>query len=69
MVKEINLKDLRKLISKLNKDDRIVMSENGKPKKKAQLIEDLKKVKYKVDHEKKQLIPTVEMKRKKKIKL
>ena len=33
-MKEITLLKLRKLISKLNKDDRIVMSENGKPKKK-----------------------------------
>ena len=69
MTKEITLKDLRKLISKLNKDDKIIMSRNGKQKKKAELIEELKKIKYRVDHENKKLIPTVEMKRKKIIKL
>ncbi len=62
----MNLTELRKLVSKLNKDDKIV----GVWKmKKAQIIEELKKVRYMLDEDKKQLKPTVEMKRKKIIKL
>lgn len=62
----MNLTELRKLTSKLNKDDRIV----GIWKmKKAQLTSELAKVKYSIDEEKKRLVPTVEMKRKKIIKL
>tara|TARA_R100000773_G_C4120865_1_gene56407 strand:- start:251 stop:457 length:207 start_codon:yes stop_codon:yes gene_type:complete len=68
-MKEITLLKLRKLISKLNKDDRIVMSENGKPKKKLQLMEEVKKKGYNIDHEKEQLRPRVQMKRRKVIKL
>ncbi len=62
----MNLTDLRKLVSQLNKDDRIVgvwkMS-------KADILKNLEKVKYKVDEDSKKLIPTVAMKRKKIIKL
>jgi hypothetical protein len=62
----MNLKELRKLVSKLNKDDRIV----GVYKmNKAQIIEALQKVRYRVDEENKRLVPTVQMKRKKIIKL
>tara|TARA_R110000851_G_scaffold315071_1_gene477323 strand:+ start:871 stop:1059 length:189 start_codon:yes stop_codon:yes gene_type:complete len=62
----MNLTELRKLTSKLNKDDRIV----GVWKmKKPQLIAELLKVKYSIDEEKKRLVPTVAMKRKKIIKL
>ena len=62
----MNLRELRKLASKLNKEDRIVgvwkMS-------RAQIIEELRKVKYRVMEDEKELHPTVAMKRKKKIKL
>tara|TARA_R110002073_G_C9434463_1_gene576949 strand:+ start:1075 stop:1263 length:189 start_codon:yes stop_codon:yes gene_type:complete len=62
----MNLTELRKLTSKLNKDDRIV----GVWKmKKPQLTSELAKVKYSIDEEKKRLVPTVAMKRKKIIKL
>jgi hypothetical protein len=62
----MNLTELRKLVSKLNKDDRIV----GVWKmKKDDIIKALDKVKYKVDEVNKKLIPKVEMKRKKIIKL
>lgn len=62
----MNLTELRKLVSKLNKDDRIV----GVWKmKKDQIISELNKVKYEVDEEKKRLVPKVAMKRKKIIKL
>tara|TARA_R110002072_G_scaffold137523_1_gene280364 strand:+ start:3893 stop:4090 length:198 start_codon:yes stop_codon:yes gene_type:complete len=62
----MNLKELRTLVSKLNKDDRIV----GVWKmKKPEIIAALKKVKYELDEEKKQLNPFVAMKRKKIIKL
>ncbi len=58
----MNLTELRKLVSKLNKDDRIV----GVWKmKKDQIISELNKVKYMVDEDKKRLVPKVEMKRKK----
>ena len=62
----MKLQELRKLVSKLNKEDRIV----GVYKmNKEQIIEALQKVRYRVDEENKRLIPTVEMKRKKIIKL
>ena len=62
----MKLQELRKLVSKLNKDDRIV----GVYKmNKDQIIKALEKVRYRVDEEDKRLIPTVEMKRKKIIKL
>tara|TARA_R110002072_G_scaffold41120_2_gene115944 strand:+ start:2570 stop:2767 length:198 start_codon:yes stop_codon:yes gene_type:complete len=62
----MNLTELRKLVSQLNKDDRIV----GVWKmKKPEIIAALKKVKYDIDEEKKQLNPSVAMKRKKIIKL
>lgn len=62
----MNLTELRKLASKLNKDDRIV----GVWKmKKPELVAELKKVKYKVNEDLKQLEPSVAMKRKKIIKL
>ena len=62
----MNLTELRKLVSQLNKDDRIV----GVWKmKKPEIIAELKKVKYTLDEEKKQLNPSVAMKRKKIIKL
>ncbi len=62
----MNLTELRKLVSKLNKDDRIV----GVWKmKKDQIISELNKVKYEVDEEKKRLVPKVAMKRKKIVKL
>ena len=45
MVKEISLRDLRKLVSKLNKSDRIEgVYSRVNPKSKAQLIEELKKI-------------------------
>ncbi len=62
----MNLTELRKLVSKLNKDDRIV----GVWKMKRQdITNELKKVKYDIDDEKKRLVPNVAMKRKKIIKL
>jgi len=62
----MNLTELRKLVSKLNKDDRIV----GVWKmKKPDIIAALKKVKYDVDEDNKRLVPSVAMKRKKLIKL
>lgn len=62
----MNLTELRKLVSKLNKDDRIV----GVWKmKKPDIITALKKVKYDVDEDNKRLVPSVAMKRKKLIKL
>ena len=58
----MNLTELRKLVSKLNKDDRIV----GVWKmKRPQIEEALAKVRYRIDDEAKKLIPVVEMKRKK----
>ena len=62
----MNLTELRKLISKLNKDDRIV---GAWKKKRPELESALLKIKYKIDEDTKRLIPTVEMKRKKIIKL
>ncbi len=62
----MNLTELRKLASKLNKDDKIV----GIWKmKKPELTQKLLSVKYKIDEDLKRLVPTVEMKRKKIIKL
>ncbi len=62
----MNLTELRKLVSKLNKDDRI----SGVWKmKKPDIIAALKKVKYDVDEDNKRLVPSVAMKRKKLIKL
>ena len=62
----MNLTELRKLVAKLNKDDRIV----GVWKMKRPEIEaKLKSVKYKINDELKRLEPSVEMKRKKIIKL
>ncbi len=63
---EITLKDLRKLVSKLNKDDRI---DRVYSKKKAEIMAEVAKRGYTIDHEKKQLRPKVAMKRKKVIKL
>tara|TARA_R100000353_G_C6488632_1_gene191153 strand:- start:35 stop:286 length:252 start_codon:yes stop_codon:yes gene_type:complete len=70
MVKEISLRDLRKLVSKLNKSDRIegVYSRTN-PKTKAQLMTEVEKKGYIIDHEKKQLRPRVQMMRRKVIKL
>tara|TARA_B110000285_G_scaffold222955_1_gene277788 strand:+ start:8656 stop:8844 length:189 start_codon:yes stop_codon:yes gene_type:complete len=62
----MNLTELRKLISKLNKDDKIV---GAWKKKRPELESELLKIKYKIDEDTKRLIPTVEMKRKKIIKL
>lgn len=62
----MNLTELRKLVSKLNKEDRIVGSWKMK---KPVLISELKKVKYDIDEDKKRLVPNVAMKRKKIIKL
>tara|TARA_R110001592_G_scaffold4692_1_gene26257 strand:+ start:518 stop:706 length:189 start_codon:yes stop_codon:yes gene_type:complete len=62
----MNLTDLRKLVSKLNKEDRIIGSWKMK---KPVLISELKKVKYDIDEDKKRLVPNVAMKRKKIIKL
>ena len=62
----MNLTELRKLVAKLNKDDRIV----GVWKMKRPEIEaKLKSVKYKINDELKRLEPSVKMKRKKIIKL
>ncbi len=62
----MNLTELRKLVSKLNKDDRIV----GVWKmKRPEIVAALKKVKYDVDEDNKRLVPSVAMKRKKTIKL
>ena len=62
----MNLTDLRKLVSKLNKEDKIL----GVWKMKRPEIEtELTKVKYVIDDENKQLKPTIEMKRKRIIKL
>ena len=62
----MNLTELRKLVSKLNKEDRIIGSWKMK---KPVLISELKKVKYDIDEDKKRLVPNVAMKRKKIIKL
>lgn len=62
----MNLTNIRKLVSKLNKEDKIAKVWS---KKKPELIEDLKKVQYELDEEKQQLTPTVQMKRKRVIKL
>tara|TARA_E500000318_G_C3556108_1_gene211192 strand:- start:729 stop:917 length:189 start_codon:yes stop_codon:yes gene_type:complete len=62
----MNLTELRKLVSKLNKEDRIV----GVWKmKKQDIVDALKKVKYDVDEDNKRLVPSVSHKRKKTIKL
>lgn len=62
----ISKKDLLKLVSKLNKEDKIV----GAYKiKKEDLIKKVEGLKYDIDHEKKELRPRVEMKRRKVIKL
>ncbi len=62
----MSLTEIRKLVSKINNDDRI---DGVRKMKKPQIIEALKKVKYDLDEEKKQLTPSVAMKRKKIIKL
>tara|TARA_R110000803_G_scaffold41697_1_gene89518 strand:- start:1612 stop:1800 length:189 start_codon:yes stop_codon:yes gene_type:complete len=62
----MNLTELRKLVSKLNKDDKII---GVWKKKRPELEQALMKIKYKIDDETKRLIPTVAMKRKKIIKL
>lgn len=62
----MNLTKLRKLVSNLNKEDRIV----GVWKmKRPEIIDALKKVKYDVDEENERLVPKVSHKRKKIIKL
>jgi hypothetical protein len=62
----MKLNEIRKLVSKLNNDDRIV----GVWKmKKPQIIDQLDKIKYQLDEENKRLVPKVAMKRKKIIKL
>lgn len=61
----MNLTSIRKLISKLNKEDKI---KGVWKKKKPELLEELKKVQYKLDEEKRQLTPLVQMKRKRIIK-
>lgn len=61
----MNLTELRKLVSKLNKDDRIV---GAWKMKKPELIKALEAVKYRIDEDTKRLVPTVAMKRKKIIK-
>jgi hypothetical protein len=62
----MKLNEIRKLVSKLNNDDRIV----GVWKmKKPQIIDQLDKLKYQLDEENKRLVPKVAMKRKKIIKL
>lgn len=62
----ISKKDLLKLVSKLNKEDKIV----GAYKiKKEDLIKKVEGLKYDIDHEQKELRPRVEMKRRKVIKL
>tara|TARA_R110001592_G_scaffold358285_2_gene662912 strand:+ start:14234 stop:14458 length:225 start_codon:yes stop_codon:yes gene_type:complete len=61
----MNLTDIRKLVSKLNKEDKI---KGVWKKKKPEILEELKKVQYKLDEEKRQLNPLVQMKRKRIIK-
>jgi hypothetical protein len=62
----MNLLELRRLASKLNKEDKIV----GLWKMpKAKIIEELNKLKYRVVDNLKELHPTVAMRRRKKIKL
>lgn len=62
----ISKKDLLKLVSKLNKQDKIV---GAYKMKKEDLIKKVEELKYDIDHEKKELRPRVEMKRRKVIKL
>lgn len=62
----MNLTNIRKLVSKLNKEDKIV---GVWKKKKPEILEALKKVQYKLEEDKEQLTPLVQMKRKRIIKL
>jgi len=62
----ISKKDLLKLVSKLNKQDKIV---GAYKMKKEDLIKKVEELKYDIEHEKKELRPRVEMKRRKVIKL
>jgi len=60
----MNVLKLKKLVSKLNKEDRIV----GVWKlTKSELMHELSKIRYMIDDENLRLIPTVSMKRKKAI--
>ena len=62
----ISKKDLLKLVSKLNKQDKII---GAYKMKKEDLIKKVEELKYDIEHEKKELRPRVEMKRRKIIKL
>ncbi len=62
----ISKKDLLKLVSKLNKQDKIV---GAYKMKKEDLIKKVEELKYDIEHDKKELRPRVEMKRRKVIKL
>lgn len=62
----ISKKDLLKLVSKLNKQDKII---GAYKMKKEDLIKKVEELKYDIEHEKKELRPRVEMKRRKVIKL
>lgn len=62
----LTLRDLRKLVSKLNKIDKI---KGAYKMKKEDLIKEIKLLKYDIDEENKRLIPKVEMKRRKIIKI
>lgn len=62
----ISKRDLLKLVSKLNKEDKIT---GAYKMKKEDLIKKVEDLKYDIEHEKKQLRPRVEMKRRKVIKL
>jgi len=57
---------IRKLISKLNKEDKLV---GVWKKKRPELMAHLTKVRYRIDEDGERLVPTVEMKRKKVIRL
>lgn len=63
---KMKVNEIKKLLSKLNKDNKIV----GIWKmNKSQLLAKISELKYELDEEKKTLVPKVEMKRRKKIKL
>jgi len=62
----ISKKDLLKLVSKLNKQDKII---GAYKMKKEDLIKKVEELKYDIEHDKKELRPRVEMKRRKVIKL
>ena len=64
----LNKKEILKLVSKLNKDDRNRIKGAYKMKK-ADLMQKIQSIGYNIDHDNKKLVPKTQMVRRKTIKL